>query len=155
MNNSTTHGISSNKIQHMLGVARKCEQLAKEKGLSTDMQTACFIMGFLHDIGYEYCDKTTPCSHANIGYSMLCDFEKYKYEILSAIKQHGNKYENLTIFDEILNTADLTINYQGEETTIEKRLDDIKRIHGENTLHYKHACDQAETIQKLINNTKE
>ena len=140
------HGISNDKIQHILSVARECARLAQEKGLSQEMQNACFVMGFLHDIGYENCQTTT--SHPKHSYDMICDFEKYKYDILSAIKQHGTKYENLSVFDEILNTADLTIDYKGQKTTIENRLASIKTIHG-NSLHYEHALKQANAIKSL------
>lgn len=148
MENQNINGISDSKLKHILGVARECERLASEKGLSKDEQTACFVMGFLHDIGYERCDKSTTSDHPKHSYSMICDFEKHKYDILNAIKSHGNKYENMTVFDEILNTADLTIDYQGNPTTIEQRLFDIKNIHGEDSLHYQHACKQADAIIK-------
>ena len=42
----------------------------------------------------------------------------------------------------------MTIDYQGNPTTIEQRLFDIKNIHGEDSLHYQHACKQADAIIK-------
>ena len=50
--------ISKNKLLHTIGVARECERLAKESGLTEKEQTACFVMRFLHDIGYE---RTNNC----------------------------------------------------------------------------------------------
>lgn len=143
------NGISKNKMNHILGVARECKKLAEEKGLPEDMQNACFVMGFLHDIGYEKCNRATTTTHPQHSYAMICDFEKYKYEILQAIRAHGNKYDNLSVFDEILNTADLTTDYKGDKTSIEQRIESIKHVHGENSMHYKHAYNQAETIRKI------
>ena len=50
--------ISENKIKHILGVARRCKEIAKKQGLSEQEQNACYVMGFLHDIGY---DNLTDC----------------------------------------------------------------------------------------------
>ena len=94
-------------------------------------------------------EKTNISNHSKISHSMICEFERYKYYITDAIKHHGDKYDNLTIFDEILNTADLTTNYNGEPISIEDRIENIKQLYGEDSMHYKHAKEQADTIRKL------
>lgn len=139
--------ISENKMKHILGVARRCAELANEKNLSPEMHDACFIMGFLHDIGYEY--SLDVVNHPQDGYDMLNHALQYQDEILQAIKKHGRKYDNLSVFDEILNEADLTVNYKGEPVTIPERLKQIKHKHGENAEHYKHAVAQAEAIEHI------
>ena len=138
--------ISENKLKHMRAVAEKCEALAKEKGLSIAEQNACFVMGLLHDIGYAHCDETT--NHPEQSYIMLVGAIQNSHNILPAIRYHGRKYENLTVFDEILNLADLTTNYDGNDVTIEERLQSIAEHHGKESEHYQHAIEQAAALKK-------
>lgn len=130
----------------MIGVARKCELLAKEKGLSVAEQNACFVMGLLHDIGYERGGEIT--NHPEESYKMVVGAIQNGHNILPAIRNHGRKYENLTVFDEILNEADLTIDYKGDEVTMVERLEGICEKHGENSEHYKHAKMQIGALRK-------
>ena len=47
-------GISNDRMKHILGVARQCYKLAKEKyKLSEDDSRKAFMLGYLHDVGYE------------------------------------------------------------------------------------------------------
>lgn len=128
--------ISENKIKHSLAVARKCAQLAHDQGMNENAQNACFVMGLLHDIGYEINPTNT---HPKTSYYMLCHMEMYKYEVFEAIRDHGTKYKNLTEFDKILNTADLMIGYDGTELTPENRIQQIAEYHGEDSTHIEHA----------------
>jgi HD superfamily phosphohydrolase YqeK len=137
--------ISENKLKHMLGVARKCKQLAIEKNLSNAEQNACFIMGLLHDIGYELNGEIT--NHPELSYQMIVDALPYLNEILPAIRHHGRKYEDLDVFDSILNEADLTVDYKGEFVTIKERLLGVCEKHGEDSRHYKHAMLQAQALK--------
>lgn len=141
--------ISQNKINHMLGVARRCQEIAEKQGFDDEMQNACFVMGLLHDIGYEHCSKKNMTDHPEESRIMICDFLNHKDSVLDAIGDHGTKYENLSTMDMILNLADLTIDYSGKTVTIDKRLEDIKQTHGETTTHYQHALTQAKVVQEL------
>ena len=104
--------ISENKLLHIIGVARECERLAKEAGLTEREQTACFVMGFLHDIGYERTTPDNATEHPYIGADMITDFLETD-GIVEAIRAHGHKFENLSIYDRILNQADLTTDFRG------------------------------------------
>lgn len=66
--------ISENKLLHIIGVARECERLAKEAGMTEKEQAACFVMGFLHDIGYERTTPDNATEHPYIGADMITDF---------------------------------------------------------------------------------
>lgn len=145
--------ITENKMHHIISVARKCKDLAKKYGMSDDMQDACFIMGFLHDIGYENCKGTDIINHPQIGYNMLENYEKYHFEIMHAIRDHGQKYDNLSKFDEILNEADLTIDHIGKPISVEERLESIKFRHNGDE-HYQHAVKQAAALKKIKSNRK-
>lgn len=136
--------ISENKLKHMIGVARECERLAKEKRATPAMQTACFIMGLLHDIGYEKCHEDDIECHAEKGSEMLKSFKKYEHEIIDAIAKHGNAITNTSLFDKILNTADLTIDHEGNRVSVEERLAEIKnRYEDTNPQYYTQARQQA------------
>lgn len=147
--------ISENKIKHILNVARRCKEIAKEQGLPESEQNACFIMGFLHDIGYDNLSEGEEVeNHPERSYEMIQDGLKYIDEISSAIRNHGMKYEDLTVFDKILNTADLQINFYGERVSCEERLKDIASRHGEGTIHYKHAVKQYKAIEDFYKKNK-
>ena len=139
--------ITNNKLRHILGVAIRCKELAEENGLSEEEQNACFIMGFLHDVGYSNLFGSKDLSsHPEVGYSMIKDFNKHE-EALEAIKNHGRAYDNLTVYDKILNTADLEVNYYGERVSFEERLEDIASRHDIYSEHYQMAIKQVEAIK--------
>lgn len=147
--------ISENKIKHILGVARRCKEIAKEQGLSEQEQNACYVMGFLYDIGYDnLVDGEEVENHPERSYEMVSDSNKYMSEILNTIRSHGMKYDNLTIWDKILNTADLQINFYGEKVSCEDRLKDIESRHGKDTIHYQHAVKQYEAIKDFYEKNK-
>ena len=136
-------------------MARRCREIAKEQGLSEHEQNACYIMGFLHDIGYDnLADGEEVENHPERSYEMVSDSLNYMYEILNTIRSHGMKYDNLTIWDKILNTADLQINFYGERVSCEDRLKDIKSRHGKETIHYDHAVKQYEVIKDFYEKNK-
>ena len=139
--------ISENKLKHTIGVARRCKELAAERGLSDVEQNACFVMGLLHDIGYENDVEITE--HPRESYLMAMSAVLHSHEILPAIKNHGRKYNDLTIYDEILNEADLTIDHEGKKTTIQDRLRNIQEHHGIKSEHYKHANAQANALGRM------
>ena len=132
--------ISENKLKHMLGVARRCEFLAKENGMSEDAQKACFVMGLLHDIGYE---NGVIDGHPVRGFDYAEAFLSFP-DALDAIKKHGKPIEgDVSLFDIILNTADLTTNYIGNLVSIEDRLEGITERHSASSTHYLHALETA------------
>lgn len=104
-------------------------------------------MGFLHDVGYE---KSPDTSHPNVGGSMVDAFLKYP-EMLEAIRHHGKKLENLNKVDTILNTADLTVSYNGKPCTVHERLEGIKERYDDDSEHYKNAMLLGETLGFSIN----
>lgn len=139
--------ITNNKLRHILGVAVRCKELAEENGMSEEEQNACFIMGFLHDVGYSNLfGRKDLDGHPEIGYNMVKDFNKHE-EALEAIKNHGTAYDNLTVYDKILNTADLEVNYYGECVTFAERLQDIASRHDIYSEHYQMAVRQAEALK--------
>lgn len=127
--------ISGNKLRHSLGVAKACQQYGREMHKSEEYCDALFVMGFLHDIGYE---KSPDTCHPSVGGSMIESFIKHP-EMLEAIKTHGKKFENLNTIDTILNMSDLTVSYNGKPCTVHERLEGIKESCGEDSEHFKNA----------------
>lgn len=137
--------ISENKLKHMLGVARECRNLARQKNLSEDLCDAMFIMGLLHDVGYE---DEEGSMHGSVSEELIRKFQKHIDNACDAISAHGLAFENWDVFDEVLNTADMTISHTGEKISIEERLEGIKERWGSNSVHYKHACDVADKLKR-------
>ena len=140
-------GITENKLNHMLGVARKCYKLALEKEYSEDEARKLFIIGYLHDIGYEFTDNSEE--HAEIGYTIVKNaFGKDVIEI----KEHGNPDMGLNNdYLNILNIADLTVNSFGKECSIYDRLSEIELKYGKDNKQYTNTVKLAKRL-KLINN---
>ena len=138
--------ISDNKLKHSVEVARNCVKLGKELGLSQSTLDALFVMGFLHDIGYETLDKDHITEHPQRSYEMITNFVQEVDNVLPAIKRHGRCYDNMSVYDYILNYSDLVTNHKGENVTIAERLESIKQFHGENSEHYQHSKSQAKAL---------
>ena len=140
-------GISEDKLKHSLGVARKCYKIAKRLGYDERYCRKMFVIGFNHDIGYEFCVEKQD--HAKVGYQMLLDICHTSTEELEAIECHGKPINDNTYIDEfrILNLADLTIDSKGNEVKVEERLIDIKDRYGEESKEYKNVKELAEILK--------
>lgn len=140
--------LSEERLKHSLGVARQCYSLSKELNLAKDDKEAklYWLMGFLHDIGYEFSDGS---KHAEEGYEILKSINTIELNNIKwSIRHHGkadidsdNDYLNL------LNLADMTVDSKGNICTLDERLKDIKERHEENSEAYK-------TAQKVKENLK-
>lgn len=139
-------GISENRLHHLLGVARECYQIAKEEGYDEDFCQKMFVIGFLHDIGYEFSQRREK--HPEVSAHLLELFmgnmqtleESNSYE---AIKLHGKYPERETDEWRILNKADLTIDCKGCRVDVEQRLKGIKARYGADSGEYMAACSCA------------
>lgn len=138
-------GISEDRLHHILGVARECYSLAKEKGYDEDFCRRMFMVGWNHDVGYEFSTKQEE--HPIISEEMLNTLKISKVNagqrVCHAIKKHGQYTDLKTVEWKILNIADMTIDSRGNKVDVMKRLDDIKDRYGENSNQYLTACDIA------------
>ena len=135
--------ISEHRTQHMLAVARKCYNLARVVyGESEEFARRMFLIGYLHDIGYEFTADSRK--HPEAAYNILKD--AFGVEIES-IKTHGNP-DNAgnSLESRILNIADLTTNSKGEDVSISERLNDIKNTYGEESRQYNNAKKLADKL---------
>lgn len=123
---STPYGIDENRIKHSLGVARRCYEIAKKLGFSEAEARNMFLLGYVHDIGYEFGDNR---SHPIIGSEILRN-SNYKYD--REIAEHSsNVGDRASLELLILQKADMTVDGTGNVCSIEKRLDTIKEKYGD------------------------
>lgn len=148
-------GISENKLHHILSVARECYRIAKEEGFNEDFCRKMFMIGWNHDVGYEFSKKSK--GHSKISseliYQMICFKEIYDTPISSktnhAIYYHGQLPDESLLFNDewrILNIADLTIDSKGNKVSIDNRLNDIQSRYGKDSEQYNMILDIANKI---------
>ena len=139
--------ITQNRWQHILSVARKAKNLAlklrpKDEQFAQDM----FLLGMLHDIGYEFCNDV--CNHGAIGGKIL---ERSKYKHWQEVANHGNvTIDNMSDELFILNYADMTTGSNGEDFSFDERLKDIADRYGADSSAYKKCVIEVEKLKSDI-----
>ena len=81
------------RLKHSLAVARKMVEIAKNKGMSEEEINNCFIIGFNHDIGYEY--TKNGFNHNKVGGELL---RKSGFKFWKEVYYHGivtDEYESI------------------------------------------------------------
>ena len=61
--------MDEDRLRHSIAVARKMVEIAKSKNLSDEDIKNCFIIGYNHDIGYEFTKNGN--NHNTIGGEIL------------------------------------------------------------------------------------
>ena len=124
--------IYTDRLNHSLAVANKMVEIGKDLNLKESILQDLFILGYNHDIGYEFC--TDNFEHNIIGGEILRN-NGYKY--WKEVYYHGNPDTDYnTLFLKILNMADMQIDKYGNDVGYETRLEDIKARYGENSKPY-------------------
>lgn len=122
------------RMKHSLAVARKMVEIGNKLELNKEQLHELFILGFNHDIGYEF---GTNESHNIIGGNMLKN-SGYKY--WQEVYYHGNPEAGYnSLYLDILNEADMKINKYGKDVGYEKRLEDIRNRYGSDAVQYNDA----------------
>ncbi len=138
-------GISEYRLHHILGVARKAYAIAKLRGHNEDFARKMFMIGWCHDVGYEFSKERSE--HPNKSATMImllndsCVSSDLRQKSVSAVKYHGKYIKEETEEWRILNIADLLIDYDGKEVDVHKRLEGIKERYGEYSDQYLNACE--------------
>lgn len=137
--------ISQDRLQHSIGVARKMYEISLQRGGNIEEAQKMFILGFVHDVGYEFCK--TQNEHADVGAEILklCGFQ-YSDEV----KYHGkvqNDYSSEELY--ILNVADFLVGSDGRPCSAEDRLEGIAQRYGENTSQYIEATRLAKELNLI------
>ena len=123
--------IDENRLKHIIGVARKCYNMAKDEfNMSEEKAREMWLMGFLHDIGYEFSDDTNSNKHPIIGFDILCIDPEMLSNISYSILNHGETADSWGVADYILNLADMTVDSKGNDVTLAERCRDIDERYG-------------------------
>lgn len=142
--------IVKERVDHIVWVARRCAELAKERGYDKSAQQQAFLMGWNHDIGYEYsigeehAGEGAAMIQASLGYMSEKEYpgavnaiRTLNFVYWREIKVHGypkdhpnriidgKPYESEML--DILNIADITTMQGGQYCTAQERLDDLIR----------------------------
>lgn len=124
--------MDNDRLKHSLAVARKMMEIAKSKNMSDEEIQICFLIGFNHDIGYEFTEKGK--NHNIIGGEIL---KQTGFKYWKEVYYHGiiqNEYDS--IYLTILNQADMQIDKYGNDVGYDKRLEDIKNRYNEDSNIY-------------------
>ena len=114
--------MDNDRLKHSYAVANKMVELGKEKNLLDEQLQELFLLGYLHDIGYQF---GTNENHNMIGGNLLRN-SNYKY--WKEVYYHGiSNSEYKSLYLDILNTADMMIDKCGNDVGFDKRLEDIKK----------------------------
>jgi len=151
-------GISEHRLNHSYGVAKECFRIAKLLSKDEQFHKKMFVIGFNHDIGYEFTPTNAKHTHNAIGGDMIektlgFTFSNDAISFVNAVKYHGNpetpeKYRTLEWY--IINLADMTINSRGEKVTMKKRVEDILKRQGENSLAYQHSSAMKNILEEWL-----
>lgn len=124
--------MDNERLKHSLAVARKMVEIAKLNKLSDIEIVNCFVIGYNHDIGYEF--TKNGINHNKIGGEIL---KQSGFKYWREVYYHGiidSEYESLYL--DILNQADMQIDKYGNDVGYDKRLEDIKSRYGEESEVY-------------------
>ena len=133
--NMLEYEIKENRIKHILGVARRCYEIAKKEQFDEDFCQKMYLLGWIHDVGYDF----EPHNHEQASAKLLGMFTNDD-TALEALKYHdewGMKPRSAE--HRILMMADMTTDSQGNKVTIEQRLEDVARRFGKESETYKKA----------------
>ena len=123
--------MDEDRLNHSIAVARKMIEIGRKYNLSDNELKELFVLGFNHDIGYEYGDNL---NHAHIGGEIL---KRNNYKYWKEVFYHGDiNSEYTSLFLEILNKADMQIDKNGNDVGYDKRLEDIKKRYGKASKTY-------------------
>ncbi len=134
------------RLKHSLAVANKMVEIGKELDLKQEQLQELFILGYNHDIGYKF--TKNQLEHNVVGGNLL---HKNGYKYWQEVYYHGNpnsKYNSLYL--KILNMADMQIDKYGNDVGYEKRLEDIKRRYGIESVQYINAKNIIDSLIKEV-----
>jgi len=138
-------GISNDRLNHSIEVARMMVELSEKAGWSPTKCQEMFLLGYVHDIGYEFAEN--QCDHADIGAKILKE-QGYKY--WQEVALHGkidSSYESEEL--RMLNIADMSVDSHGIRVGAKRRLEDIAERYGVKSKQYLEAVQLANKIGLL------
>ncbi len=136
--------ITNDRMSHCLAVAKKMKELATDYSDKYPVNPEeAFILGLLHDIGYEFCNEQRE--HANKG-GLLLKNQGYKYwkEVFyHGVPQDEYKSDMLSL----LNYVDMITGPDGKYLTVQERIDDIADRYGKESWQVKEAVSLSRMLE--------
>lgn len=137
--------ISQERLQHIIGVARKMYEMSLERGWSVERAKKMFVLGFVHDIGYEFSNAQNE--HPDVGAEILelCGFQ-YANEVMF----HGKaqqEYSSEELY--LLNVADFLVGHDGKSVSAKERLVGIAQRYEEKSSQYVEANKLAKQLNLI------
>ena len=115
---------SEDRKKHIYGVAELMKQYAIENNLGQRKAEEYYVLGLLHDIGYEFLEpKDYEALHEKCGGGLL-KAQGYKY--WKEVYYHGKancKYRSKAL--DVLNWADMHIDSVGKYVSLDGRLEEL------------------------------
>ena len=120
--------ISEDRQKHIFKVAEFLKNYALNSGKSNLEAEELYVLGLLHDIGYEFAEEKDYKNHNIIGGEIL---KNLGYKHYKEVYYHGvinspyqSEYLNL------LNFADMHIDSEGNYVSFDRRLQEISERYG-------------------------
>lgn len=137
--------MDEHRLKHSLSVARKMVEIAAKMNLNENEKEICFLIGYNHDIGYEFTDN--DINHGRVGGKIL-KMAGFKY--WREIYYHGeNDTEFTSMYLSILNQADMQVDRYGNDVGYDKRLEDIRNRYGKDSIIYKKCYKLVEKVKEI------
>lgn len=115
--------ISDERKKHIFGVAEFLKRIATDKNMSSEEIEELYVLGLVHDIGYEFLEPQDYNKHNRVGGEIL---KKQGYKYWQEVYFHGeanSPYESE--FLDLLNFADAHIDGYGNYVSYDERIKDI------------------------------
>lgn len=135
--------LPAGRLKHCKKVGELMFRLAQKKGWSAEKCEEMYQLGYMHDIGYAICTKSSD--HAKVGAEML-KVQGFKY--WKEVLYHGvptTEYSSKEL--DLLNMADLSVDAQGNAVGVIDRLKDIASRYGNDSAVYKRAYILAKSLR--------
>lgn len=114
--------------KHIWAVAELMEKYGRERNFSKEECNDLYILGLLHDVGYQFLEEKDYIKH-NLRGGEILKSEGYKF--WKEVYYHGvvnSPYQSEYL--DLLNLADMHIDSEGNYVTLDGRLEELsKRYH--------------------------
>lgn len=137
----------TNRLKHCHCVGLKMAEIVRKNPSNyTCTPEQAYVLGLLHDFGYEFADKQED--HDSLA-AMVLKQSGYTYwrEVLYH-SSYQTKYDSPML--RLLYYADMVIGPAGEEMTMKDRVDEIAIRYGKDSLVYKETVELFEILTDML-----
>lgn len=144
-----------NKNRHMKSVAEVMYENAGALGINPE---EAYVVGLLHDVGYIAVERDSKDNHAQKGAEIL-ERMGMDGDNLNAVRYHGTncyqmmdegKIRDISPMLLLLQYADMSVDKYGEKVGFAKRLMDIGRRYGTDSVAHKNAVETVNFLQEVL-----